>query len=65
MSRYTGPRLRVMRALGVELPGLSTRKMERLSVNRAAATAQIIGMPDEGSVPFPIELRLVVEFYSR
>lgn len=29
MSRYTGPRVRVMRALGVELPGLSRKKIER------------------------------------
>ena len=29
MSRYTGPRLRVLRALGVELPGLSTKRIER------------------------------------
>lgn len=29
MSRYTGPRLRVMRALGVDLPGLSTKSIER------------------------------------
>jgi small subunit ribosomal protein S4 len=29
MSRYTGPRLRIMRALGVELPGLSRKKIER------------------------------------
>jgi small subunit ribosomal protein S4 len=29
MSRYTGPRLRVMRALGVDLPGLSTKHIER------------------------------------
>lgn len=29
MSRYTGPRVKVMRALGVELPGLSARKTER------------------------------------
>lgn len=29
MSRYTGPRVKVMRALGVELPGLSTNKIER------------------------------------
>ena len=29
MSRYTGPRVRVMRALGVELPGLSSKKIER------------------------------------
>ena len=28
MSRYTGPRLKVMRALGVELPGLSRKSME-------------------------------------
>lgn len=27
MSRYTGPRLRVMRALGVELPGLSRKSL--------------------------------------
>ena len=29
MSRYTGPRLRVMRALGIELPGLSRKSTER------------------------------------
>ena len=29
MSRYTGPRMRIMRALGVELPGLSRKKIER------------------------------------
>lgn len=29
MSRYTGPRVRVMRALGTELPGLSRKKLER------------------------------------
>jgi small subunit ribosomal protein S4 len=29
MSRYTGPRVKVMRALGTELPGLSRKKIER------------------------------------
>lgn len=29
MSRYTGPRVKVMRALGVNLPGLSTKSWER------------------------------------
>ncbi len=29
MSRYTGPRVKKMRALGMELPGLSTKKIER------------------------------------
>lgn len=29
MSRYTGPRLRVMRALGVQLPGLSAKAYDR------------------------------------
>lgn len=29
MSRYTGPRVKKMRALGVDLPGLSTKKIER------------------------------------
>jgi small subunit ribosomal protein S4 len=29
MSRYTGPRVRVLRALGTELPGLSRKKLER------------------------------------
>jgi small subunit ribosomal protein S4 len=28
MSRYTGPRLKVMRALGVDLPGLSRKSMQ-------------------------------------
>jgi small subunit ribosomal protein S4 len=29
MSRYVGPRVRVMRALGIQLPGLSTKTLER------------------------------------
>lgn len=29
MSRYTGPRVRVLRALGTELPGLTRKKSER------------------------------------
>jgi small subunit ribosomal protein S4 len=29
MSRYTGPRVKVMRALGVDLPGLSPKKIEK------------------------------------
>lgn len=29
MSRYTGPRLRVMRGLGVNLPGLSAKSIEK------------------------------------
>ena len=29
MSRYTGPRVKVMRALGVELPGLSRKSIEK------------------------------------
>jgi small subunit ribosomal protein S4 len=29
VSRYTGPRLRVMRALGTDLPGLSAKSIER------------------------------------
>lgn len=28
MSRYTGPRVRIMRALGVDLPGLSQKSMQ-------------------------------------
>lgn len=28
MSRYTGPRLKIMRALGVDLPGLSQKSMQ-------------------------------------
>lgn len=28
MSRFTGPRLKVMRALGVDLPGLSRKSIE-------------------------------------
>jgi small subunit ribosomal protein S4 len=31
MSRYTGPRLKVLRALGVDLPGLSRKSMQERS----------------------------------
>lgn len=36
MSRYTGPRLKIMRALGLELPGLSKKSIE----NRPYAPGQ-------------------------
>ena len=86
MSRYIGPRLRVLRALGVELPGLSTKRIERrpyppgqhgqCSLKRSDYALHLIekqklryhyglAMPGEQSIPFPIQLRLVVEFYSR
>ena len=29
MGRFTGPRVKIMRALGVDLPGLSRKSMER------------------------------------
>jgi small subunit ribosomal protein S4 len=29
MSRYSGPRVKVMRALGLNLPGLSRKSIER------------------------------------
>ena len=29
MSRYTGPKTKILRALGVDLPGLTTRSQER------------------------------------
>jgi small subunit ribosomal protein S4 len=36
MSRYTGPRLRVLRALGTDLPGLTRKTAE----NRTAPPGQ-------------------------
>jgi small subunit ribosomal protein S4 len=37
---------------------------EWLTVDNNALTARLSGMPDVDAVPFPIELPLVVEFYS-
>jgi ribosomal protein S4 len=76
MARYTGPRVRVLRAIGVNLPGLSAKTMEkrpappgqhgarRLEVDSSALTARVTSIPGADAVPFPIELQLVVEFYS-
>lgn len=36
-----------------------------LSVDKGAKSATVIELPDAGSVPFPIEVQLVVEFYSQ
>ena len=35
MSRYTGPRLKVLRALGVDLPGLGYRVAETVATDLA------------------------------
>lgn len=35
-----------------------------LEVDNETLTVRVIGAPDEAAVPFPIDLRLVVEFYS-
>jgi small subunit ribosomal protein S4 len=36
-----------------------------LDVNAPARTAKMLQLPDAGSVPFPITVQLVVEFYSQ
>ena len=36
MSRQTGPRLKIMRALGVDLPGLSRKPLKRAQRHRAS-----------------------------
>lgn len=36
-----------------------------LEVDESARTARVASLPDETSIPFPIEIQLVVEFYSR
>ena len=36
-----------------------------LEVDGAARTVRVASLPDETSVPFPVDVKLVVEFYSR
>lgn len=36
-----------------------------LSVDKTAFTARLTETPDQGSIPFPIEMRLVIEFYAQ
>ncbi len=36
-----------------------------LSVDKSAFTARLTEMPDQGAIPFPLEMRLVIEFYAQ
>lgn len=36
-----------------------------LAVDRSGFTARLVDLPDQAAIPFPIELRLVIEFYAR
>lgn len=36
-----------------------------LTVDRPGFTARLADLPDQAAIPFPIELRLVIEFYAR
>jgi len=36
-----------------------------LDVNSGERSARMVQLPDAGSVPFPIAVQLVVEFYSQ
>jgi small subunit ribosomal protein S4 len=36
-----------------------------LDVNAGDRSAKVLQLPDAGSVPFPITVQLVVEFYSQ
>lgn len=55
------------RALPVVLQGAADTTMRPpwLSVDANAFAARLTETPDEGAVPFPIEMRLVIEFYAR
>ncbi len=41
------------------------QRPEWLNLDEKALSACLTGLPDEGAVPFAIDLRLVIEFYSR
>ena len=43
MSRYTGPRLKVLRALGIDLPGLSRKSMQERNQPLNEITALMSG----------------------
>lgn len=51
--------VRLQRAKGETLA-----KPDWLEVDSDAFTARIVSLPDESAIPFPIELGLVIEFYS-
>ena len=36
-----------------------------LTVDRKQGEATVSALPDDGAIPFPIELRLVIEYYAR
>ena len=47
------------------IQGARTFETSWLDVNAAERSAKMVQLPDAGSVPFPITVQLVVEFYSQ
>ncbi|HEX2828515.1 MAG TPA: hypothetical protein VHP37_19330 [Burkholderiales bacterium] len=62
MSRYTGPRLKIVRALGTELPGLTTRTRDKR--DHPPQRARMTRTPSPDEVPFPVEVQQVVGYYA-
>jgi small subunit ribosomal protein S4 len=44
--------------------GVALARPDWLEVSDDALSVRLVGLPDESAVPFPIELGLIVEFYS-
>lgn len=75
MSRYTGPRLRKMRALECDLPGLSPKSIwggrpyppgqHGNQRRRKISDYKVVDRPVPDSAPMPVEVQRVVEWYSR
>ncbi|MEZ4470717.1 MAG: 30S ribosomal protein S4 [bacterium] len=58
-------RSKKIQAIKDALESPSLQKPDWLSVNPAEMKAVVDRSPDESSVPFPIEVQLVVEYYAR
>jgi small subunit ribosomal protein S4 len=59
------PRSRELVSVAAALDSPREMQTSWLEINKAERSARVVALPDAGSVPFTVDVQLVVEFYSQ
>jgi small subunit ribosomal protein S4 len=59
------PRSRELTSVAAALDSSREMQTSWLEVDKAERSARVVTLPDASSVPFPVDVQLVVEFYSQ